>query len=201
MLRRISAEMGRSIVLFLFVVCAAGPAIGDDDTSSLSADEKKVGQEKIEKMANETLATLYETQPKAKDVIAQSQGYAVFRNFGLNILFAGGGSGKGVAVNQVTGDKTYMKMLEVQAGLGVGIKKFQLVWVFEDQADFKNFISQGWEFGGQATAAAKLDDDGGAMQGAISVKQGVWVYQLTADGLAVELTLKGTKYYRDDKLN
>jgi hypothetical protein len=27
------------------------------------------------------------------------------------------------------------------------------------------------------------------------------VYQLTDDGLALELTAKGTKYYRDDDLN
>jgi hypothetical protein len=29
----------------------------------------------------------------------------------------------------------------------------------------------------------------------------VWLYQFTDDGLAVELTAKGTKYYKDDDLN
>jgi hypothetical protein len=33
------------------------------------------------------------------------------------------------------------------------------------------------------------------------VAPGVWVYQLTGDGLAVELTAKGTKYYKDADLN
>ena len=28
-----------------------------------------------------------------------------------------------------------MKMVEVQAGLGMGIKKFRLVWVFENSKD------------------------------------------------------------------
>ena len=69
------------------------------------------------------------------------------------------------------------------------------------RTDFKAFIDQGWEFGGQATAAARMNDDGNSMQGALSVKQGVWVYQLTGDGLALELTLKGTKYYKDKNLN
>ncbi len=32
-----------------------------------------------------------------------------------------------------------------------------------------------------------------------SVANSVW--QLTDDGLAAELTAKGTKYYRDDELN
>lgn len=34
-----------------------------------------------------------------------------------------------------------------------------------------------------------------------SVSPGVWLYQLAGDGLALELTAKGTKYYRDDSLN
>jgi len=29
----------------------------------------------------------------------------------------------------------------------------------------------------------------------------VWLYQLTDDGLALELTAKGTKYYKDKNLN
>lgn len=35
----------------------------------------------------------------------------------------------------------------------------------------------------------------------MSVSPGVWLYQLTEDGLALELTANGTKYYRDDELN
>ena len=64
-----------------------------------------------------------------------------------------------------------------------------------------SFINQGFEFGGQATAAAKVNEDGGARQGAISVKEGVWIYQLTDQGVALELTLKGTKYYKNKQLN
>jgi hypothetical protein len=29
----------------------------------------------------------------------------------------------------------------------------------------------------------------------------VWVYQITKKGLALQLTLQGTKYYKDDELN
>ena len=37
--------------------------------------------------------------------------------------------------------------------------------------------------------------------GAMSISPGIWLYQLTDDGLALELTAKGTKYYKDGKLN
>ena len=92
-------------------------------------------------------------------------------------------------------------MIEAQAGLGLGIKKFRQVWVFENRKDFTDFINSGWEFGGQTTAAAKLGDEGGAFAGTMSVSRGVRIYQLTKDGLALELTAKGTKYYKDDDLN
>jgi len=40
-----------------------------------------------------------------------------------------------------------------------------------------------------------------AFAGAMSISPGIWLYQLTDDGLAVELTAKGTKYYKDTELN
>ena len=69
------------------------------------------------------------------------------------------------------------------------------------KAALNNFINSGWEFGGQATAAAKSADKGSAYQGAVAVSPGVWIYQVTDKGLALELTAKGTKYYKDGDLN
>lgn len=158
-------------------------------------------QAEIRQMARETLERLYKVQPKAKAAVAKAAGHAVFSNFGMKILFAGGGTGSGVAVKRATGKETFMKMVEVQAGLGVGIKKFRLVWIFETAAAFDNFINSGWELGAQTTAAAQLDGQGAWAAGALSVSPGVWVYQLSDDGLALELTAKGTKYYRDSELN
>jgi hypothetical protein len=48
---------------------------------------------------------------------------------------------------------------------------------------------------------AQVSGQGGAFAGAMSVSPGVWLYQLTGDGLALELTTKGTKYYKDANLN
>jgi lipid-binding SYLF domain-containing protein len=95
-----------------------------------------------------------------------------------------------------------MKMLEAQAGLGFGVKKFKVIFVFDNQKAFDGFVNSGWEFGGEASAAAKTSPEkGGSMQGAASVSEGVWMYQLTDKGLALEITAKGTKYSKDDDLN
>ncbi|HEX6829537.1 MAG TPA: YSC84-related protein, partial [Burkholderiales bacterium] len=143
----------------------------------------------------------YKAQPGARKSVESAAGYAVFSNFGMKILFAGGGSGSGLAVDNQGKKETFMKMVEIQAGLGMGIKKFHLVWVFEKSSDLAEFINSGYELGGQATAAAKTGQKGESYAGAMSVKPGVWLYQLTDDGLALELTAKGTKYYKDSDLN
>lgn len=146
------------------------------------------------------LKHLYEAQPKAKELIDKSVGYATFSNFGMKILIAGGGTGSGVVIGK---DKkpVFMNMAEVQAGLGIGIKSFQNIFVFETEAAMNDFINSGWTFGGQVTAAAKYEKDGGAYQDATVVAPGVLMYQLTDSGLAAEITGKGTKYYKNTDLN
>ena len=136
-----------------------------------SKDEERAD---VRKAAQEALAAVYKVQPSARKAVESAAGYAAFSNFGMKILLAGSGTGKGVAVNNKTRATTYMKMAELQAGLGFGVKKFQLVWVF---------------------------DKGASYQGAVAVSPGVWLYQVTGDSLAVELTAKGTKYYKDSDLN
>ena len=104
-------------------------------------------------------------------------------------------------MDNAAGKETFMKMVEVQAGLGMGIKKFNVIFVFGNSEVLNDFVESGWQFGGQATAAAKYKEEGDALAGAVSVSPGVWIYQLTDKGLALELTLKGTRYYKDEDLN
>jgi len=174
-------------------LCLASAAFADDKAQKERAE--------IQKIEKDTLAKLYSAQPAAKGAIEGAAGYAVFNNFGMKILVAGSGSGKGVAVDRKTGKRTYMRMGELQAGLGIGVKKFQVVFVFESPEKLDAFMNQGWEFGGQTTAAATTGDKGASLQGAQSISPGVWIYQLTDKGLAVEATVKGTKYWKDEALN
>jgi lipid-binding SYLF domain-containing protein len=182
------------ISIFIMLHIASAPALG----SKKSAEEKREG---LLKRNEQILAALYKLQPDAKNAIQKAYGYATFSDFGMKFLVIGGGSGHGVAIVNSTGQKTFMRMMEIQAGLGFGIKKFMLVWVFDNKKVFDSFVNSGWTFGGQATAAAKDGKKGGAMQGAFQVAPGISLYQMTAKGLALELTLKGSKYSKDGKLN
>ena len=87
-------------------------------------------------------------------VIERSAGYAVFSTFGVKLFFAGGTTGKGVVVNNRTQRQTFMRMVQVQGGLGFGINQNRLIFVFTNEKALRNFIEQGWEFGGQANLSA-----------------------------------------------
>jgi lipid-binding SYLF domain-containing protein len=193
--------MAVAVALLLNVSSNALALFGKDKTEAQKKEENQQKKVDIRKMVNETLNRLYKLQPGAKSAIAKSEGYAVFNNFGMKIFVAGSGSGKGILFDKKNNKEIFMKMIEAQAGLGIGVKKFSVIFVFDKYKDVDEFVNSGWEFGGQASAAAKMGEEGGSYQGAMSVSPGVWMYQLTDDGLALELTGKGTKYYKDDDLN
>ena len=189
------------VIVAVFVILAFGIGIGLSGTALAKKPSKQEQRADIRNMAKETLARLYKVQPAAKKAVAASAGYAVFSNFGLKIFFVGSGTGKGLVIDKTTKKETFMKMIEGQVGLGLGAKKFRQVWVFKSKKALNDFINSGWEFGGQATAAAKTGSEGGDMAGAIAVDVDILLYQLTDDGLALELSGKGTKYYKYDDLN
>jgi lipid-binding SYLF domain-containing protein len=165
------------------------------------AESKEQQRAEVRTTSQSILNKLYKVKPSARGAVANAAGYGVFSNFGMKIFVAGGGTGHGMVVDKATGKETFMKMAEVQAGLGFGAKTTQVVFVFENQAALRQFVNSGWELGAQATAAITDGKSGGAFQGAASVSPGVWMYQMTDKGLAAEITAKGTKYYRNDELN
>ena len=189
------------ITLFSLASLLSGTANAQFD--SIFGPSKTVAQQReaILKKNQEILQNLYAVEPKAKDLIDKAAGYATFSNFGMKIFIAGGGTGTGVVINKFNSKPVYMDMAEVQAGLGLGIKSTQTIFVFQNEAALNNFVNSGWTFGGQMTAAAKYEKNGDAYQDATIVAEGILMYQLTDSGLAAELTGKGTKYYKSSSLN
>ena len=104
-------------------------------------------------------------------------------------------------VERITQQENTMKMISAGAGLGVGVKDYRVIFVFANEKAFTQFLDSGWSGSAQTDAAAKAGDKGAAYSGAVEVAPGVWVYQITKNGLALQLTLQGTKYYKDDDLN
>lgn len=173
------------------------PSVPSEDRAAALEQSR----DEVRDMARGTLEDLYVRQPEARGFVESAAGYAVFSNFGMKILVAGGGKGGGIAVERVTQREVFMRMAEIQAGLGFGIKKFRVIWVFQTSDAFRTFVDSGYELGSQATLSARSGSTGAGIAGAVTVSPGVWVYQLTDDGIAAELTVKGTRYYRDSALD
>lgn len=166
-------------------------------TSGSTPAEKR---QTVQNMRQDVLSTLYQLKPSARNQIQASPGYAVFSNANVNIIFASFGGGYGVTRDNRSGRDVYMKMGEVGIGLGLGVKDFRAVFIFHDRATMDRFINSGWEFGAHADAAAKAGDRGAAAGGEIVVDN-ITIYQLTESGLALQATVKGTKYWQDSELN
>ena len=151
-------------------------------------------------MKNSILSELYRHKPDVKNQIANAAGYGVFSNANVKVVLVSAGGGYGVVKNNHTGRQTFMNMGELGVGLGLGAKDVRFVFVFHTQAALNRFIDYGWSFGVQGDAAAKAADKGGAVGGEVTADN-VTVYQITENGLALQATVKGTKFWINETLN
>ncbi len=161
----------------------------------------KEKQNYVLKMRNETLRDLYEKEPGAKEHIKKSAGYAVFSNAAVKLFFFGTGNGFGVAHNNESRKNTYMRMFTGAIGLGLGVKDYRMVIVFDKKTDLDKFIEEGWDFSGSAEASAKRYDDGVTLSVAKSVNLDITMYTMTKAGLSLEAMIEGTKFWKIAKLN
>jgi len=172
----------------LLTACATGSGSIQDKRAAVLA------------MRDEVLTELYRIHPPAKAEIEAAPGYAVFSNANVNVILLSFSGGRGVVQDNQGGRQTYMKMAEAGIGLGLGLKDFRAVFVFRDRATMERFVQRGWEFGAHADAAAKAAGQGAAVGGELLI-DGIRIYQITRTGLALQATVKGSKYWQDEALN
>ncbi len=153
------------------------------------------------KMKDETLAKLYKKEPGTKKMIKKAAGYGVFSDVGSYLFLLSTGRGFGIVVDNSTGKKTFMKMFHVGTGFGLGVKDFRIIFIFTTKEVLNDFVEKGWEFGGQADAAAKSGEKGMAAGGEAYIESGIIIYQITEAGVALQATVGGTKYWKDKELN
>jgi lipid-binding SYLF domain-containing protein len=173
----------------------ASTIFADDegDWKDMKQESKRM---QLDETAEEALQTLFAEHPKAKDLYDKSFGWAVFDNLKLAFGFSGGG-GNGVAKAKESGAKTYMKMGTAGVGFGLGVNKYQVVFLFQDSQTFDNFVNNGWQADAGATASAGTS----AAEVKTNFVNGLAIYQMTEKGLMANADIAGTKYWKNDKLN
>ena len=179
------------LVFIIAIACGCGPK-GETRTEKLQTS----GQ-----MVQDTLEEAYRRKPDLKPMVERAQGYAVFKNFGTQLMVLATGSGYGVVHDYRTGQDTHMRMLQLGGGIGVAIKDYRAVFVFHSRQPMMDFIEHGWGAEGQAQASAKAGEEGGAAGVAQQIAEGVSVYQFTENGIALQATVSGMKFWKDDELN
>jgi hypothetical protein len=155
--RRAPMKFRRIAAVIVVILIAVGLASAKD-----SSEKKK---EKTRKMETQTLKDLYKRGPTAEVAIQKSAGYAVFNNMGTNLFLLSTARGAGVAVNSKAKQETFMKMISAGAGLGLGVKDYRVIFVFENNSALSQFLDSGCSGSAQTDAAAKVGEKGGAYSG------------------------------------
>ena len=186
----VKVTSGLAMIAMVFAGCAT--PMGD------TASEQKAN---VLKMRAETLAELYKEKPITRETIAKAAGCAVFSNINVNLLLLSTGNGYGVARNTRTGKDIYMKMRSLGVGFGAGVKDFRAVLIFKTDESLKKFTTEGWEWGGHVDAAAKSGEKGKAVGATGDITGDIEIYTFTESGIALQATIAGTKYWKDELLN
>ncbi len=189
---RMAAVLIAGFALFFTATDLAAEDKGED-WKSLKSESKRL---KIDEMANEVLEQVQNTNWKAQELFETSYGWAAFDNLKIAFVISGGG-GNGVAIQKDTGERTYMKMGTGGIGLGIGGQAYQVLFFFQDEKTFFNFVEKGWKADASAQAAAGKDG-ANATTGFVN---GVAVWQVTEKGLMASADISGTKYWKNKKLN
>ena len=175
-------------VAVCLALVASAPAVFAQD-----GDKQAKKKGKIDKRSNDVLETVLGESDNAKDLFDKAMGYAVFDNTKVALGISGGG-GSGVAVDKASGARTYMKMGTGGVGLGIGVKTYQVIMMFENEKVFKSFIDKGWQGDTQAGAAA--GSKGVAVE--TTFHDGMAVFVRTKKGLMASADVSGTKYWKSD---
>lgn len=179
------------------MVLAFSVVLGAVATDAAAGEKKKQKKrDKSDRIASETLKELFAKEPTAKSLHDKAYGYAVFSNVKVSLGVTAGG-GNGVAVNKETGARTYMNMGTAGLNLGLGGQRYYVVFFFETEERFNEFVENGWEADASANAAAGKH---GANAEA-TFRNGMAFYQLTGAGLMLQADISGTKYWKDKDLN
>jgi lipid-binding SYLF domain-containing protein len=193
--------MKKTILLASLAVALALPAVaGLFSARGNNAEEKRATARKDR---DEILAKLYAAHPEAKEKIEKAAGYGTFNNKSMNLFLISSGHGYGMLVDK-DGKETFMAMGSLGGGVGMGAKDLSIVFIYKTAEVMKTFVETGWQFGGEASAAAKAGGTGtaAAKEAAADTAANLFeIYQLTDTGVALQATVAGTKYWKDKALN
>ena len=153
---------------------------------------------RVDRMAFDTLDRLFADDPEANLLFDSGHGYAVFevRQVSLTVV---AGYGYGVAVSHDGSRRIYMKMASGGVEISKGLGGFVSQWVvlFEDEAAFDAFVTEGFDAGAEASGTLGKE----RAELGTRYRKGAAFYRVTEGGLRLAASLSGTRFWPDNWLN
>ena len=180
----------RSLTLIGFILLFI--VVDMSGCASIPGRTGKEQSEAIDALVERTLTDLYKQEPKSKEEIGKSIGYAIMKNRFTKIPIVGAGSGYGVSITNKTGEKTYLKIVRFDIGSGLGTRSIRLVITFQNEEKFKDFIDGDWSVNAGAALAAKSKDagtSGAAESSSLSGGKGYSIHVITDAGVTATVTV------------
>lgn len=173
------------LILFALVLMTASTVLAKETPEQTRA--------KLNEMSQQVLSRMYEKYPSSERAMQTVYGYCTISASSVKWGFWGDDHGRGVAVNNETDERIYVKMKEVSVGVNFGAKEYDLLFVILNKEAWDSFTSGNIKFGTEVSAQASDGVNGDTFADAKIVANGVWVYQLDKKGLAVEMSFKGAR--------
>jgi lipid-binding SYLF domain-containing protein len=147
---------------------------------------------KLDAAADEALARLYESSPKARDLGARSAGVLIFPRVKKAGFVVGGQRGDGVL--KVKGEvEGYYSISAVSYGLQAGAQSFSYVLFFVSRSALKYLEkSQGWQIG-SGPSVVVIDQGKAKSMSTTTLTQDVYVMIYGQKGLMAGMGLEGSK--------
>ncbi len=191
-------ELKLSAILVGLLLLVSGPTAlaqdtGGDDWREVQRDADRMRRDEI---ADQALENLFNHSIQAQNLYENAFGWAAFRSIKVAFGISGGG-GNGVAVDKGSGERFYMKMGTGGIGLGIGGQSYDLIFLFQDEGSFYNFVENGW----QADAGARAAAGKKGANAQTTFTNGIAVYQITKGGLMANADISGTKYWKNKNLS
>ncbi|MDQ8038216.1 MAG: hypothetical protein REI12_12395 [Pedobacter sp.] len=170
----------------LFAVLLAG-------CSAIPGSTQQEQVHNVDQLLERTLADVKRQHPQAADELTRAVGYVVMDNTLTKVPVFGAGSGYGVAIENASGARTYLRMRRFDFGAGWGVRHLRPVLIFFDAEKFHRFANGDFEIRLAAEASAKVDQVGlaGTVGGGVqqSEEKGYVAYLMTDVGVSATWAL------------
>ena len=108
------------LIIFALVLMTASTVLAKESPEQTRA--------KLNEMSVQVLERVKQKYPSSENAVKSAYAYCTISASGVKWGFWGDDHGRGVAVNNQTGERIYVKMKEVSLGVNFGAKEYDLLF-------------------------------------------------------------------------